>query len=345
MATQTFHDDSEVPAGTDFDDSSALDLGLRFSLGVDGTITHGRWRAADHLSGTPRWGLYRQSDQALLGWQDFPTYTIGAWNTIALTTPIPVLAGVPYQVVIWTPNRYVATGGYLVSSITRGDITAEAQGGRFAVQPGLDYPNNSFNNGCYFVDFVLDTGGGPSGTTPNGQAIPINVGGPVAALGLSGAPSGQAIPVALGSVAAALGRTAAPAGQAIPISLGTPTASLGRTAAPNGIAVPMAVGNPATAYGLSTAPSGLAIPISLGQPGGSGAAVTPNGLAIPISLGQPSASLARVAIPNGLAIPVAIGQPSPNAPVATESPNWPIVATTRGPLIVATSTNRVEVTR
>lgn len=316
---ESFHSDSEVPAGgTDFDDSVALDLGLRFSVLTAGTITHARFRAADHLSGTPRWGLYRQSDQSLLGWQDITSYTIGVWNTIALVTPIPIVTTEAYQAVLWTPNRYVAENGYLVSAITRGNIVAEAQGGRFAVQPGLDYPNNSFSNSCYFIDFVFQAAGGPSGTTPDGLAVPTAVGTPTVALGLSGAPAGLAVPVSLGATAAALGRTAAP----------------------TGLAVPAAVGTPATALTLSGAPTGLAIPVALGQPSAGSAGAFPNGLAIPVAVGQPSASLGRVASPAGLAIPVAIGQPSPNLPVATGGRSWPITSTTAGRPIVATTAVR-----
>lgn len=161
-----------------------------------------------------------------------------------------------------------------------------------------------------------DTGGGGNQTAISGTSVDSDVP-PGFDFSLtpppSGAtPTGQAVPVALGShTVSPLG--ASPTGQAIPVALGAHTVALGRTAAPTGQAIPVALGQPA-----------VAIPSAF-----------PTGLAIPVATGQPAVALARLAIPAGLAIPVALGQPSTLAPVATDSPNRPILATPGRKTIVA----------
>lgn len=294
--SQTFHADSEVPAGTNFDDGVALSLGFRFSVAVAGTVTHARWRAADAVSGTVKWALFRQSDSFQMTTEVITSYTVSAWNTVPLTTPVHIAAGVPYMAVYWTPNKYVATSAYFVSPQVVGDITSEAGAGRFDSAADISYANSSFNNGCYFVDLVFQPDGAVSGASPSGQAVPVNLGQPTAALGLSSFPGGLTVPVALGQ--------------------------------------------PAAALGLAATPGGLAIPVALGQPTVGPAGVSPSGLAIPVAIGQPAVSLARSAAPLGLAIPVATGQPSTIPPVATDSPNRPILATAGGRVIVASSGGR-----
>jgi hypothetical protein len=301
--SQTFHDDSEVPAGPNFDDAVALSLGFRFSVGVAGTVTHARFRAADTVSGDVKWGLYRQSDTSLLTVQTYSSYTVSAWNTFALPAGIPIVPTESYMAVYWTPNKYVATPAYFGSPITRGDITAEASAGRFSTGPDIAYPGSAFNNGCYFTDLVFQPDSGLPSASPSGQAIPVSLGTPTAALGLSTTPGGLAVPVALGQPAAALGRTAAPGGLAIPVALGQPTVG------PAGVS-----------------PSGLAIPLSLGQPSASLARVaTPTGLAIPVAIGQPS-TLA----------PVATDAPG-HVILASSGRGRPIVATPSRQIIVASS--------
>lgn len=175
---ETFHLDSEVPATVAANDGVALATGLYFTVAVDGTVTHARWRASTLVTGTVKWALYRLSDSALLGEQDVTSYTQGAWNTVALTTPIPITAATRYAAVYWSPNYYVATGGYFATSITRGNITAEASGGRFH-EPAADIllPADSFGNGCYFVDLGF-TAGSVQTVNPASLSVPISLGAP-----------------------------------------------------------------------------------------------------------------------------------------------------------------------
>jgi hypothetical protein len=100
--------------------------------------------------------------------------------------------------------------------------------------------------------------------TPNGIAVPVNLGNPTVNL-VSSSPSGLAVPVAMGNPTVALGLSAAPSGLAIPVALGQPTVGL-TGASPSGLAIPLATGQPTVAVGRVASPVGLAIPVALGQP-------------------------------------------------------------------------------
>lgn len=194
---ESFHSDTEVPATADANDGVALSTGFYFTVAVDGTITHARWRAANSVTGTVKWALYRLSDSAQLGVQSFTSYTQGAWNTIALNTPIPITAGVKYAAAYWSPNNYVATGAYFISSITRGDITtADLPSGRF-LEPSADIaiPTSAFNSGCYFVDFVFSTG---QAVAPASTNVPITIGQPTVGQTLTASPASTIIPISIG---------------------------------------------------------------------------------------------------------------------------------------------------
>jgi hypothetical protein len=302
---QTFHDDSEVPAGRNFDDATPLTLGMRFSALVAGTITHGGWRVPEHLSGTPIWGLFRQSDSSLLYSEPFTPPALDAWYRWPLAVPQSIVTTESYMVAIWTPNYYVATPAYFGSPITRGDIAAEASAGRFSAGPSLAYAGSAFNNGCYFIDFTF----APAGSLP------------------SAAPSGQAIPVSLGTSAAALGLSTTPGGLTVPVATGSPAVALNRVATPGGLAIPVALGQPSVGP-AGVSPSGLAIPVASGQPSVSLARVaTPGGLAIPVATGQPS-TLA----------PVATDAPGPA--IVASSARGRLVATPSRQIIVASSRGR-----
>lgn len=255
---------AQTPAGT-FNDATAYTMGTRFTPGVAGWATHGRWYFPSTLPGsTVSCGVYRNSDQVLLGSATFSSPTVSAWNTAVFSSPIALSAGVVYTAVIWTPDRYVATSSYPWPS-GAGDLVSDAVGaGRFdAAGSPFVFPTSNAN-GSYFVDVVFETVLS-SDVIPAGIAVPVALGSPTAALNRTAAPAGLAVPVALGVPSVSLNRSAAPTGIAVPVGLGVPT--VGRNgAAPAGLAVAVALGSPSVSLNRSAAPSGLAVAVTLGSP-------------------------------------------------------------------------------
>jgi hypothetical protein len=136
-------------------------LGTRFTPGVNGTISAGKWffpTTIPDASVQVTIGVYLASGPTLLGSASFPLgATLGAWNTVNFGSPISVTAGTLYAVVIWTPLRYVATTTYSWPA-TSTNLTATSSNGWLAVSPGaLTYPTTvSGNTASYFADVVFD---------------------------------------------------------------------------------------------------------------------------------------------------------------------------------------------
>jgi hypothetical protein len=333
---------TETPSGTDNTDGTpGITTATSMIFAVAGTITHVRFYSTLHPSGTYT-GLVWHVDSAdpnasggtLLASKSVSSgITGGGWNTITLDTPVSVSTSTLYRIGLHSDaGLYVNTGTFFTSSLTTGNITAPHNGddpvglgsvfqGTFAVNASPTYPTTAFNANSYFIDVVFVAGGAPTGTTPNGLAIPVSYGSPTAALGLS----------------------TAPAGLAIPASLGQPTASLNRSAAPTGISVPVSLGTPSTAYNLTTAPAGLGIPVSFGSPSVGAQGALPAGLAVPVSLGTPSASYALSGRPNGLAVAIHLGQPSTQPPTVSRSGLPRLVTGSTGHRI-STSTRQGRIT-
>jgi hypothetical protein len=350
---------TEVPSGTNFFENGPVTLATTITFAVDGVVKGGQFRAPINPQGTYQYVLYQCSQEDVpmgngegfaLGTKTAGAMTADSYNSTLFDADIPVVAGQVYKIAIRSDlGSYCATGNFFTgAALTNGNITAlESTVFNGSVIPVgsyyngtycpniTEYPDQMFNNTCYFVGVLFEADSGLSGAEPTGLAVPVAQGAPTVALGLSTAPAGQAVPVALGSPAVAIPSTA-PSGIAVPVALGQPSVGPPATS-PSGLAVPVSLGQPSVSNTLVATPSGLAIPVALGQPTVGPAGVQPDGLAIPVATGQPAVALGRVAAPAGLAVPVALGQPSVVAQASVDSPNPPIVASTSGRVIVATS--------
>lgn len=158
---------AETPVTQNVEDGVALSVGTRFQSDVNGTVTHARWWFPTVLpGGTVQAGLFRNSDSSLLANVSFTSPVAGDWNQVAFSSPVTIVAGVEYTIVIWTPSRYVATGGYFVSPKVVGNLTCPLAAGRFTTGgTGPQFPSGGFNNGCYFADVVFVPAGAPAGLT------------------------------------------------------------------------------------------------------------------------------------------------------------------------------------
>jgi hypothetical protein len=286
---------TQTPTGANFLEGAPTTLATTVGFTTAGTVTGGRFYAPSSPSGTYQlvlWQVTHEDDGAgagtVLATANFTAeIEPSAWNAVQFATPVAVDTTHAYKIGIRSSvGSYAASGSFFASAeLDNGHIYGlraqtlyPALSGSFYngsfVGDVTSFPNQQFNQTSYFVDVSFVAGAAPAGVTPGGLAVPV------------------------------------------------------------------ALGPPAVAIGLSAAPAGLAIPVALGQPSVGPAGVSPSGLAIPLALGQPVATVANSAAPAGLAIPVAIGHPSTLPPVATDSPNLPIVASSRRDIIVASSRGR-----
>lgn len=164
---------------TDAGDATDISRGLIFRLSTvgwvkrlrfyRGTLNVGNWTGDQQPVGR----IYTVADGLPVPGTD-ATFTLSGtgWQEATLAAPVQLLANVSYKVAVITRN-YTATGGYFASGpgvggIANGIITAPDAGGNpsgvGAIQQGsfrqptsgLQYPNQYFQGGNYWVDVVVD---------------------------------------------------------------------------------------------------------------------------------------------------------------------------------------------
>jgi hypothetical protein len=226
-----------------------------FGAGVAGLSTSWRWYVATKASGNvlPRIHVWDLSG----AW----SHTDNNANVGDGTGPIDTLvAGAG-----WRGSIAVAA----TWSSVLNDATIEATFGLSAAAVLAASPGwmARFNQASTATNVTDDTGGGGnqsaiSGTTVDADDPP---GFSYSLSNPSAAPNGVAVPLGIGTPTVALGLTAAPAGTAVPVTLGQPAAAI-PAAVPTGVAVPVGLGQPTVGYILAAAPSGIAVPIHLGTP-------------------------------------------------------------------------------
>jgi hypothetical protein len=196
------------------DGTTNYGLGTKFTPQVDGNATHGRWRfpaTIPHAVNRVQYGIYRVSDTTLMGTMvEFPLLsTLGAWNEVALAAPIALSAGVPYMAVVWTPLRYVATGGYSWPFTNAGgNLVAHTDNGWLTANPGaLAFPSTeSGSNASFFVDLVFEPGAEEhSGSGALGVGLGVVGTGRKHGVGLGGTGLGLALAGLGGKVGAGVG--------------------------------------------------------------------------------------------------------------------------------------------
>jgi hypothetical protein len=182
---ESFHIDADLAGGSDNFDNQGLNIGFTFVPVVDGEVTGIRFRSTGTVSGVYTGALYSpvdddppngSTDGTIMDSVVFGTVNATAWNVASFSSPLPVTAGQPYRARVHnTAGRYVARGGgFFGSAITRGNLTAIADGsthatfilrnGTYAYETAPDYPKDS-NGACFFVDVVFEAGGGTTEVT------------------------------------------------------------------------------------------------------------------------------------------------------------------------------------
>jgi hypothetical protein len=196
---------AEVPVQVNnADGSTSYALGTRFVAQQDCYAISGRWyfpTTIPHASIRVKVGIYRNLDTSLLGSVEFPlAATLGAWNEVPFSSPIALVSGVAYTVVIWTPLRYVARGSYPwpVTSAPDGLVkTDDAGAGRFTAAGDITFPTSN-GNSSYFADLVTSLTASEDNAVSAAITLPA-----LQAAGQLGAVSTVSAPVSLPALQAA----------------------------------------------------------------------------------------------------------------------------------------------
>ena len=162
-----------APTTGPFNDSKAIQLGMKFRSSVSGFVTGVRFYKPSTSTGTHIGQLYASTGGAALATATFTNETASGWQQVAFTSPVAITAGTTYVI-----SYHSSTGVYsaddlgftsaIVNRPLTGLATSDPDGpnGVYAYTVNPAFPSSSYQASNYFVDVVFDTKVGPDTTPP-----------------------------------------------------------------------------------------------------------------------------------------------------------------------------------
>lgn len=153
--------DSTIPTVTSENDTSSVELGMKFRSSTATTVTGVKFYKGAGNTGTHTGSLW-SSTGTKLATVTFAGETTTGWQSATFPSPVSIAANTVYVISYHAPNgRYAADGGYFANkSVTNGSITALQNGtsggnGVYAYSGSVVFPASSFNSSNYWVDVIV----------------------------------------------------------------------------------------------------------------------------------------------------------------------------------------------
>lgn len=151
---------SSTPSNVNVNDPTDVELGVKFTVSAQGTITGMRYYKGAQDIGTHIGSLWTSSG-TLLANATFVNETASGWQTVLFSQPVAVAAGQTYVASYQSRGHYTVTPGYFSTSYANGPLTAPASSisggnGVYAYGSGNEFPTASFNASNYWVDVLYE---------------------------------------------------------------------------------------------------------------------------------------------------------------------------------------------
>ena len=150
---------SATPAVITVNDSNAVELGMKFTSDVAGTVTGVRFYKGPSNTGTHTGSLWTISGQQLAT-ATFTNETASGWQQVTFSSPVAITAGTTY-VVSYHSNVgfYSSSASYFTSAVDNPPLHAVANGtsanGVYAYTGSGTFPHQTYNATNYWVDVVF----------------------------------------------------------------------------------------------------------------------------------------------------------------------------------------------
>jgi methionine-rich copper-binding protein CopC len=151
-----------LPVTPSINDSSSVELGVKFTAEMDGQVTGVRFYKGAGNTGTHVGNLWSATGTALAT-GTFVNESASGWQTLMFDVPVDVVAGQVYVASYLAPDgHYAGDGGYFnAGPVSNSPLTAMANGGaagangvyRYGAASG--FPTASFNGANYWVDVLF----------------------------------------------------------------------------------------------------------------------------------------------------------------------------------------------
>ena len=158
------------------DDSSSVELGMKFSTSQAGSVTAIRFFKGVGNTGTHTGSLW-SSTGTRLATVTFTNETGTGWQTAQLSTPVALTVGTPYVVSYLAPKgNYSYTSADFAQAKTNGPLTAPSgSNGVYLYGATGGFPTFSWNSSNYFVDVVFAPSAPPPPPPPPTPAPGVSI--------------------------------------------------------------------------------------------------------------------------------------------------------------------------
>ncbi len=158
-----------APVTADSGESAAVELGVRFTSDIAGSISGVRFHKSAADTGTHTGSLWT-ADGALLATATFTDETTSGWQQVDFAQPVPIAAGGTYVASYHTDTgHFAADAGFFNSGYDNPPLHApegDANGNGVYRYGPSGFPGASYRNTNYWVDPVLVTSDIPDTTSP-----------------------------------------------------------------------------------------------------------------------------------------------------------------------------------
>jgi len=150
---------STVPKVVDNGADSPVELGVKFTASVSGTITGIRFYKSANNTGTHIGNLWDSSGNNLAS-ATFTSETASGWQQVTFTTPVAITADTTYVASYHTTvGHYSADQNFFTAAVNNPPLQFPAGPGNGVYRYGTSaFPNNSYNSTNYWVDVMFEAG-------------------------------------------------------------------------------------------------------------------------------------------------------------------------------------------
>jgi hypothetical protein len=157
---------SDAPALLSNPDTAQVNLGLRFTSSVNGTIKGVKYYKGAGDTGTHSGSLWSSSG-TLLATATFANETSSGWQTVTFSNPAPITAGTTYVASFHSNGRYTSTSNYFTTAKANGPLTAAASNnGVYTYGTGNLFPSSTFGATNYWVDVLFSPASSGANQSP-----------------------------------------------------------------------------------------------------------------------------------------------------------------------------------
>ncbi|HEY3758579.1 MAG TPA: DUF4082 domain-containing protein [Solirubrobacteraceae bacterium] len=152
--------DFATPATIDSGDPSSLELGVKFTSAVNGSVTGIRFYKAATNTGTHVGSLWTAEGTQLAS-ATFSGESASGWQQVNFSSPVAITAGTTYVAGYFAPNGHYSSSAaaFSTSGFENPPLDALANGlsvnGVYAYSSSSTFPSNSYNSTNYYVDVLF----------------------------------------------------------------------------------------------------------------------------------------------------------------------------------------------